>query len=68
MRLPKIIETALQDTGLPFEVVRGSRHHHIRVAGRLVGILPTHGSAEASPRALRNTVAQIRRAARGVTP
>jgi hypothetical protein len=64
VKVPKEIQEALDATGLPWEVISGSRHFKIVLAGRMVGILGRRcvnvGRAEA------NTVAQIRRAARAV--
>ena len=57
------IELALTLTGLPWEISQGSRHHKIKLAGRLVGIAPLN-RRDAGPRALKNILAQIRRAAR----
>lgn len=62
-RIDPKLRQALEETGLPWEVVNGGIHFHVRLDGRLVGILPRGGGA-ADPRALRNTIAQVRRAAR----
>lgn len=63
MRLPGRILAALKATGKPWTLERGGKHIKIRMAGRFVGILPLGGANEAD-RATRNTIAQIRRAAR----
>lgn len=62
MRLPKQVQQALDDTGLPYAVEPGKRHRKIRVEGRLVGILPMHTHDADNGRACKNIVAQIRRA------
>ena len=59
------IRDALIGTGLPWDITPGARHHKITLAGRLVGIAPLNGR-DAGPRALKNVVAQIRRAAREI--
>lgn len=58
---PEVL-AALEQTGLPWELVNGSRHTHIRVAGRLAGILP-RGSGSVDQRAVKNCITQIRRKA-----
>lgn len=65
MRLPPAIEDALDATQRRWEIVMGSKHHHIRIDGRLVGILPK-GSGSVDPRAVKNCISQIRKAAKGV--
>ena len=65
MKLPKIVEKELQQSKLPWEVVRGSSHRKIWLAGYFVGILPTARTAESrGDRADKNLVAQIRRVSR----
>jgi hypothetical protein len=59
--IPKEVEQALEETGLPWEIEEGSRHRKIKVAGRLVGILP-HKARGQGGRGQRNVIAQIRRA------
>lgn len=61
MQLPKDIHQALEGTGKPWNVEKGSRHRKIKVAGRLVGILPL-GKVANNDRKHRNVLAQIRRA------
>lgn len=62
MRLPKQVQRALDDTGLPYAVEAGKRHRKIKVGGRLVGVLPMNGCDAGNDRACKNVVAQIRRA------
>lgn len=65
MRLPPEIERELEACGLPWTVDKGKKHHKIRVAGRMVGILPLNGKVQTSNKTpIKNTVAQIRRAAK----
>lgn len=65
MRLNKDIEEELNSTGLPWDLETGGSHVKIRLKGRLVGILPKHGRIQqANSVPLKNTIAQIRRAAR----
>lgn len=61
--IPPVIESALNATGLPWEIKQGSKHYQIRISNRLVGILPRNGFSE--PRTIKNCIAQIRKAARG---
>lgn len=61
MRLPKVVRSALEATGKPWEVVLGKKHHKIKVNGKLAGILP-RGKLGSKDRALKNIVAQIKRA------
>jgi hypothetical protein len=64
--MPAVIADALEATGLPYELEVGGCHFKIKLNGRLVGILSKSGASHAYgiSRAHKNTVAQIRRAAR----
>ena len=65
MRVPRKIEEALVETGLPWAVEQGSRHAKIRLGGHFVGILPHRGETRsAESRADLNIVSQIRRKAK----
>jgi len=63
--IPPSLRAALEETGLPWGVELGGRHWKLRVNGRLAGILPRSGVNESDPRALKNTIAQVRRCAAG---
>lgn len=63
MKLPNEMRTALDATGLPWEVEPGKKHQKIKLGGRLVAILPYGKEQSAYKRALLNTISQIRRAA-----
>jgi hypothetical protein len=65
VRLDPSIRSALEATGKAWEIVEGRKHHQIRLDGRLVGILPK-GSGTSDPRAVKNSITQIRRAAAGL--
>lgn len=58
---PEVL-AALEQTGLPWELTNGGKHTHIRVGGRLAGILP-RGSGTVDRRVIKNCVAQIKRKA-----
>ena len=64
---PEVLEL-LRASGLPWEFVSGSKHIHIRIAGRLAGILPRGGHPRTSDvgRARLNQMAQLRRLIREV--
>lgn len=47
-------------------IERGARHYHIRIGGRLAGILPFQ-NRERDPRAAKNVISQIRRVRRELT-
>jgi hypothetical protein len=64
MRLDKQVREALEQTGLPWEIVNGGKHAHLRVDGQFVSILP-YGSRAVIPRAVKNCVPSIRRVAQG---
>lgn len=64
MKPPSALKAALDETGLPYEIERGGRHAKIKLAGRLVGILPKGSGNEAHSRSLMNTISQVRRMAR----
>jgi hypothetical protein len=57
-RLDPTIRDALNETGLPWEIVRGTKHYHVRVEGALVGILPM-GKLVTSSRQLKNLLSDI---------
>lgn len=61
-----MIEKALKETGLPYEIQRGRKHKHIRLAGKFVGIVPYGRMGDAESRSAKNVRAQIRRAAKEV--
>lgn len=65
-RVPKEVEDELNATGLPWGVELGGKHVKIKLVGRLVGILPLNGRniQQANSVPMKNTIAQIRRAAR----
>lgn len=65
MRIDPAVRDALDATGLPWELRRGKRHQKIILDGRFVGILPHDCAPTGHQRALKATLTQIRRAARG---
>jgi hypothetical protein len=65
-RLCKHTAQALDDTGLPWRIEKGTRHMKIILNERLVGILP-YGSGTARPHERMNTITQIKRRAREMT-
>ena len=68
MRLPDRLREALEETGLPWEIVEGGKHHKVKLAGRLVAVYPMGKAKEAEKRSLLNTISQVRRAARELRP
>lgn len=58
-RIPKILKSELE-TREDWEIERGKRHFHIRIAGHLAGIIPFK-SNEGNARAAKNVVSQVRR-------
>jgi hypothetical protein len=58
----EIMET-LSTCGLPYELKTGRKHIHIKLMGRLVGILPRSSNDKVFDRAHKNVLSQIRRAA-----
>lgn len=63
MRFPKIIEEELDET---CEVVKGKRHWHILVRGKLAAIFPLGGGNDRTATGTLNVRASIRRAKQGV--
>lgn len=61
MKIPELISEELENSGVPFEIKKGGRHHKIFVGGALCGIIPTNGSF-CNNRIALNVRAQIRRA------
>lgn len=62
---PKV-RRALEETGLPWRVEHARRHRLIKLDGEVVGSLPIGKSDGGDPRAIRNIVCQIKRAARQI--
>jgi len=62
--LDPVIRAELDATGLPWELVPGKRHVHVRLNDKLVGILPRGKHSAADRRPVLNLRSQIRRAAR----
>lgn len=62
--LDPIIRAELEATGLPWDLVPGKRHVHVRLNDKLVGILPRGKQPSADRRPMLNLRSQIRRAAR----
>lgn len=60
-QLDEIIQ-ALRDTGLPWEVKDGKKHHKIILRDRLVAVYSR--TRDSSPRGAKNVIACIRRACR----
>lgn len=63
MKVPPELEAALNESGFPWEVEIGSKHRKIRMAGRLVTIIPHGKKQEANRRVVLNTVGHVRRMA-----
>jgi hypothetical protein len=64
-RVPDEVRAALEASGLPWAIEQGSRHQKIRLAGFMVGVLPTGGcNARINNRGSANVVAAIRRKAK----
>ncbi len=61
MKIPPEVRAALEAKGLPWAIEQGTRHHKIKIEGRLVGIMP-RGRGSDRDRAQKNIIAQIRRA------
>jgi hypothetical protein len=64
MRLPFELREALDKTGLPWEIELGSKHHKVKLCGKLVAVFPRGKKHEAEKRSLLNTISQVRNAAR----
>ena len=64
MKLPERLREALDSTGLPWQVEDGSKHYKVKLCGRLVAVFPLGKARDADKRALLNTIAQVRHAAR----
>lgn len=62
--VPAPVITALEETGVPWELKEGGRHLKIMVHGQLAGILPINGKCDRNKRATLNLVSQIKRVAR----
>lgn len=58
--VPEAVRQALDATGLPWTVERGSKHYKLRLDGRLAGILPIGKMRDKNVRPVLNTVRGIR--------
>jgi hypothetical protein len=65
VRIDSRVRKALETCGAPWEIKDGGRHYKIVVNGKLAGVLPKKGGDAPVSRSMLNTIAQIRRAARG---
>jgi hypothetical protein len=61
VRITAEVRAALEAKGLPWAIEQGTKHHKIKINGRLVGIMP-RGRGTDRDRAQKNIIAQIRRA------
>lgn len=62
-RVPDLIRGALDGTGLEWWVETGGRHLHIRLCGRLVGIVPLSNAQDGRNRKNLNIASNVRRTA-----
>lgn len=60
MKVPPELAAALDATGLPWEVEIGKKHRKIRLAGRLVTVIPHGPKQEANKRVVFNTIKNVR--------
>ena len=69
-RIPPTLLKALDETGLPYDFEMGTRHIKVRLAGVFVGIIPKGKTSTSEGMgqsfALKNSVAQVRRAAKKI--
>ena len=63
--IPPEVTAALEALTVPYEVRKGGKHVKLYVSGHLVGVLPFGPVKDRDVRTLKNTLAQIRRAAAG---
>jgi hypothetical protein len=66
MKMPDDVREALGETRLPWELETGGKHYKVKLAGRLVGVLPKGKYTSTRKRTVLNTIAQIRRAAKEI--
>jgi len=64
-RLPAIVRAELESSGVAYEIKKGSRHHKLYVAGRMVSVLP-YSSKAGDTRAPQNIRATVRRVLREI--
>lgn len=62
-RLPPELERALNESGFPWELEQGSKHNKLRMAGRLVTVLPRNFRQQVNRRVVLNTVKNVRHTA-----
>ena len=58
----RAIEKALRETGLPWCIEIGSKHHHVRLNGELIAIMPRagYGNGGDNGRKLQSVINRIR--------
>lgn len=60
MKVPPELAKALDATGFPWEVENSKKHRKIRLAGRLVTVIPHGPSQEVNRRVVLNTIKNVR--------
>jgi hypothetical protein len=66
MKIPDGVREALEETRLPWGLETGGKHYKVKLAGRLVGVLPKGKHTSTYKRSILNTIAQVRRAAKEI--
>jgi hypothetical protein len=64
VKIDRAIKRVLDETGMPYEFVKGGKHIVVRLNGRHAGILP-YGITTGGSRAVKNHIAHIRKIAAG---
>lgn len=54
VKLNRPVEAALRATGLPWEIIQGTKHYRVMLAGRQVCVLSMGGKARANARSSNN--------------
>lgn len=60
----RAIRAVLDDSGLPYAIEKGAKHHKVIIAGRFATILPMGSGVDDSGTRHQNMLANVRRAIR----
>jgi hypothetical protein len=64
IKVPDKLREVLDATGHPWTITSGGKHFKIKLAGRLVAVLPHGKTSDSYKRSLLNTITQVRKMAR----
>ena len=64
--IDKAIIKALEETGLPWEIEKGTKHGKLRLAGRMIGVIQLNTQRAAKRSSVKALVCTIRKKAKEI--